>query len=261
MFFASEFAGLVGHHPYNPPPKTWMKIWQRHPSYLDTERRNAVAHDDEDLVSQLEEQVDAIIEETPVEEIAKVEMEVDHLVASVPLETRMLVREELIGHIRKSYGSRLEPVVQAELHVKDGNTKFLKRWVDERWGLGGKIDGKDDDGCIIEIKNRRSRIKSVPPMYDVIQVLTYLWVTDTKLAYLEERLMGHDDKKRTPITLGTSPRDDAIAGDSLWAECLRTAEMIVPRCQAFLIDTVKQDQYFNLMAQGLDDKAWSVLMS
>lgn len=44
--------------------------------------------------------------------------------------------------------------------------------------VGGKVDGIDKDGNIVETKNRRYKLFDSIPIYEKVQMETYMWLTN-----------------------------------------------------------------------------------
>ncbi len=56
------------------------------------------------------------------------------------------------------------------------------------WVIGGRIDGRTEDGSIVEIKNRKSRIFDDIPFYERIQLECYMRIHNSPRIYLVQHL-------------------------------------------------------------------------
>jgi hypothetical protein len=171
--------------------------------------------------------------------------------------------QEINSHFNKTLGSFRESKVQEEFLITPGNDKFYKRYFDDVWGLGGRIDGWDKDGNIIEIKNRRKEIHYYPPDYDLIQLATYLWVMEKDLGYLYEQLMTTGETKITPVALYPKRPlpDNTLVLDEIWDACLKELVELAPRLQKFVTDIDKQDRFLSLVKEAKFSEATDFFLS
>lgn len=110
------------------------------------------------------------------------------------------VNYEAISKINMSRGVRLEKVTLDTLAVQQGyiitgknDKKYLKDF--GHFILSGKVDGIDErESRIIEVKNR-TRFMHEPPIYDKIQCLIYMVLTDMKSCLLVEHFPDGDIRK------------------------------------------------------------------
>lgn len=270
LIFVSNIATILGRMlPFKRQSEGVLAWWERHPTYKEAELRyksRTAKTAEEIIIAQAEveiqhvrEKVDKIIESRieilkdshHSEGIKELDSEVEILLQCVPKEVATIVEKSIKSHVTMELGKLRESVVQVEIKSKDGNKEFFKRYFDENWGFGGKIDGFDEEGNIDEIKNRRYKIKDMPPEYDLIQTGGYLWTLKKEVARLTEQLITTGETKRTFITLH-SEKDipGAIVIDELWDNCMKEMTLLVPRLQQFLIDPVKQDAFLLLMKEG-----------
>ena len=139
------------------------------------------------------------------------------------------VKEEIVDHVvgtmQKEYGTRLESRAiahyekEAATVVKDSNNRFWRRKLgsigDIEVSLGGRIDGKNDEGRVIEVKNRLKRFMRPLPKYDVCQLQAYLFILDAREGELVEHLRQKERRTRSTRL----PRDRAY-WDRKIAPCL-----------------------------------------
>lgn len=87
-------------------------------------------------------------------------------------------------------GIEFKPVAKPKLYYKNMECKEVK------WRVCGKIDAQMGDE-IIEVKNRRNRF--MYPIYDYIQLQTYLFLCDKTRGILLERLHGQNRETACPF--------------------------------------------------------------
>ena len=71
------------------------------------------------------------------------------------------------------------------------------------WRIVGVVDGFTETGQIVEIKNRVSNISKNPTLrnYEKPQIMTYMWLSNTKNGYLVEnyKVKGNDEIRIIPV--------------------------------------------------------------
>lgn len=107
--------------------------------------------------------------------------------------------------------------VQQSGHARDivHDNKFHILWLEpllpvshQRWGIGGRLDGLDADGRVVEIKNRARHFFAHIPDYEYVQVQAYMHMLDASETLLVQQLNG---QQRTCIILRcTSEWTDTI---------------------------------------------------
>ena len=65
--------------------------------------------------------------------------------------------------------------------------------------VGGKVDGIAGDDTVVEVKNRISGFKDPLPVYDIVQLQTYLFITKLRKGGLVEQFKY--DKSETKSTI------------------------------------------------------------
>lgn len=65
------------------------------------------------------------------------------------------------------------------------------------WGIGGRLDGLDAQGRVVEIKNRTRRFFTVIPEYERIQVACYMKLLNTRRAVIVQQFNG--EQRRTDV--------------------------------------------------------------
>jgi hypothetical protein len=95
--------------------------------------------------------------------------------------------------------SREQMVASREQSVAEvsKDNKFHVMWMEypltasgSKWGVGGRVDGVDDHGRVVEIKNRIRRFFPVIPEYEMVQVQTYMAVLNKDETVFVQQLNG-----------------------------------------------------------------------
>lgn len=87
-----------------------------------------------------------------------------------------------------SYESREKKV------VKGRNDKFYKKYItytnaegnSSKFAIGGRVDGITEDNVLLEVKNRQRRVLGYVPINELIQISTYLYLTNLDKCQLVE---------------------------------------------------------------------------
>jgi hypothetical protein len=123
------------------------------------------------------------------------------------------LQQKAVSELRCDFGTRLEERSRQEL-VRSGkvqrvahDNKFHKKWLGHldngrRWGVGGRLDGLDNQGRIVEIKNRTRRFFQTVPTYEMVQVQVYMQMLNVQETVFVQQF---DGKQKTTIVA----RDDA----------------------------------------------------
>lgn len=170
--------------------------------------------------------------------------------ASLMDDEKQLVDSALKRNVFTSYGTRAEP--EALNYIREvlgvpchADPTFYKQKMGEidtgvgtlPWFLGGKVDAVSDDGTlVIEIKNRVHRLFRKAPLYEEIQIQSYLELLDIQDGVLVECLKPVQGLQTSVIS---------VARNRVWWEY-----EIVPKLHAFvtfvvrlLDDTQLQDSF------------------
>ena len=106
--------------------------------------------------------------------------------------------EDITSFCNKQLGIQLEKSAIQKYEerinvVVDDKDDYVKKAFKEdgefMWCVGGRMDGvsrKNDKYIIIEIKNRKTHIYPRVPIYEIVQVYTYMYITDINQASLVE---------------------------------------------------------------------------
>jgi hypothetical protein len=191
--YASQLASCIGHNRFKKPSDALETVWQRvaPASFEDALRRNGIKTADEavhDILSSNQAVRSLLVcAEAVTTSSTQVAQGYEHVSqqlarADLDAEDRRLVDEAFRRTMYTSYGTRQECVALAKLHHRipcRPDDTFYRQWVGEVDGVqvyvGGKIDAISEDGTtVIEIKNRINRLFYKLPMFEIIQVQTYL---------------------------------------------------------------------------------------
>ncbi len=157
---------------------------------LAAEARKAIT---EEAVAQLETRVTSDATLTPE---AKAEV-----MGRVKRQRRMIAEaKEVVSAAQCSLGTVKEADSRAQYEVQHGETvahdnKFHKRWLGRTrsgrmWGLGGRVDGVDSEGRVVEIKNRMRCFFRTVPEYEAVQLQAYMVLLDVEEGVLLQQYQG-----------------------------------------------------------------------
>ena len=125
--------------------------------------------------------------------------------------------------------------------ITDNNDQFYKICLGEhpiKWGIGGKIDGFRD-GVLVEIKNRKSKLYIPLPIYDIVQVQSYMQILNVQNAILIQCLItqyGTHELKETNLK-----RDDLFWNKEVLPELI----LFIEALYEFSKDTLVTRQIFS----------------
>lgn len=87
-------------------------------------------------------------------------------------------------------GSRQQMESDGVARTVTKDNAFRVKWLNERWGIGGRVDGLDEGGRVVEIKNRTRHFFTKVPDYEWVQVQAYLQLMKAREALLVQQLGG-----------------------------------------------------------------------
>lgn len=256
--YASQLASCIGHNRFKKPNDALELVWQRvaPDSYREALLRNNIKTQEEairDIISSNETVRNLLVHAEDSVTVTSVDVargyeDVSQRLVDAQLswEEHRLVDEAMKKTFYTSFGTRQEGIALQHIRGKIACTPddtFYRRWVTDVDGvavsIGGKIDAISEDGStIIEIKNRINRLFFKIPLYEHIQVLSYLFaVPDATRAVLIECLTREDGSVLT--------HEVPIHWDEeFWSS------MVVPKVRGFvkyllaiLRDPAQQDAY------------------
>jgi len=146
---------------------------------------------------------------------------------NVKEEVKAALSDHFKSELQKDFGARQENEaikhyeVKEKETVRDNNDKFYKLTLgtlDDNIDVivGGRIDGLNDKGRVVEVKNRMKRFFNPLPKYDIAQLQTYLQILDCP----EGELVEHLRKKKELETHTTIVKRDEELWNSKLKPCL-----------------------------------------
>lgn len=176
-------------------------VWQNQPEVAQKLTTCKTAEEVKCVVADATKQVE---EKTGENITRQVEATVQLVQKQVELEAKAVSEVQCkFGTVREA-GSRVQ--VQRSGHARDihHDNKFHIAWMDDhvlpvsrrRWGVGGRLDGLDADGRVVEIKNRARHFFARVPDYEYVQVQAYMHMMDVEQTLLVQQL---DGQQRTSI--------------------------------------------------------------
>lgn len=147
---------------------------------------------------QTAEDVRKLVEDTqPLEVVNKLEQ------TAQLLEVKTELLDKVKSDVQCTFGTHREQVSRDHMvatgvvaAVKYDN-KFHVMWMEyplttsgTKWGVGGRVDGVDEEGRVVEIKNRARRFFPTVPDYELVQVQTYMALLDADETVFVQQLNG-----------------------------------------------------------------------
>jgi hypothetical protein len=192
--YASQLASCINHNRFKKPSDALETVWQRvaPASFREALTRNGIKTQEEavrDIMtsnqtvkSLLVHAEDALT--TTSGEVARGYEEITKKLEEAELkwEERKLVDDAMKKTLYTSFGTRQESVAFQKIHARIPcrlDDTFYRSPIGEVNGVtifvGGKVDAISQDGSmVVEIKNRINRLFFKIPVYEIIQVQTYL---------------------------------------------------------------------------------------
>lgn len=235
LFFASEVAAAAGLHRYVQPWEVLEKAWKRSvpfdhyyairskvaenvnvPVECIGTREDTITHAVESTpeiknvletvesqsqqvgaaraLRKLDEKVQTVVEQLtwprPTGSIPAVP---NNIVSLPPIDD---IKHYITKTIQCNQGIRHEEQIVQEQNILENNNRFYKKWCNEDFGIGGRIDGFRD-GDLIEFKSRKYRFMKPLPLYDIIQCHCYMYMLGLDNCILIEKL--RDKTKETTV--------------------------------------------------------------
>lgn len=222
--YASQAASCIGENRYKKIGDAVETFWNRADSisYQDAMRRNNIMTNEEivEKVGKTHPEVASLLKIASKEEATSTDVSEKYTKLSTYLEKyagehyfpgdiMSLVDDALRKSAYTSYGNVSESavfkyirdVLKVDIVEDDTFYKDVLGTVNTPYGsfdyfIGGKIDAiTRDRNILVEIKNRVNRLFMKPPIYENIQVQTYLHLLDLDKAFLVECLKSKDNNK------------------------------------------------------------------
>ena len=84
------------------------------------------------------------------------------------------------------------------------------------WTLVGKIDGwSEKEKCVVESKNRQNHLMTSTPLYERVQLHTYMVLTNTRRSLLLQTFNGTQDVQ------------EVVFDDRLWEKTIKVIDGVV----------------------------------
>lgn len=120
------------------------------------------------------------------------------------LEAKEVVTKKVKSDVQCVFGTCREDASREQMvasrMVKEvlKDNKFCTMWMEypltasgTKWGVGGRVDGVDDQGRVVEIKNRTRRFFPTVPDYEMVQVQTYMALLNKDETVFVQQLNGN----------------------------------------------------------------------
>nr|CCA22284.1 conserved hypothetical protein [Albugo laibachii Nc14] len=220
LIFASEVPVITGKNPFRTIEDTFFHIWKRtSPLQIEQLQQDHQLEKwqskEEKIFTKIEQlgmkdSVSALISEASkaetAPEISKVSAKIAAVIPEkVPVIARKEIERTIVSEMHKEFGTRQESAAiehfekDRGVQVKERNLAFHKRHLSttERYQvyLGGRIDGRNY-GKVVEVKNRLRQFLSPIPIYDIVQLQTYLYILSSKEGELVEYMKQDRAKSR-----------------------------------------------------------------
>jgi hypothetical protein len=229
--YCSEAAAVCGLNPFvsisDALEKIWRERWDNGRSYQECKQRlERIYHRP---ITSRQEQVQCMIQSTPelvnilhraqnvsnnnttnnqsMEIIVQnVQDEIKNIIGPGTRNSHLKddVSRELSSQVMCSYGRQAEQqyieTAPVEKKIYNNNDKFYIKKIHFRENfiqIGGRIDGLLDDGTLVEIKNRKSRLFSTIPVYEQIQVHCYMFLLEKPNCKIIQRLKSSEQNEKT----------------------------------------------------------------
>lgn len=220
LIFASEVPVITGKNPFRTIEDTFFHVWKRtNPSQIEQlqqshqlekwqtkEQKVFTKIDQLGMTSSVTALISEASKAATVPEVAKVSAKIPAVIPKhVPSIARQEIERTIVSEMHKEFGTRQESVAiehfeqDRGVQVKDRNLAFHRKQLStlEQYKiyLGGRIDGRND-GKVVEVKNRLRKFVSPIPIYDIIQLQTYLYILSSKEGELVEYMKQDRAKSR-----------------------------------------------------------------
>ena len=261
FIYASELSVITGHNNYQSINDIYMKLWKKH------------FPEDYNRIKELLGQV--IIEESTeeyVNRIAKennISSELNECLESKDIDNLSLAKNKILNNIDKikspkeknlfrecvqnlantNFGTQNENIALQFYIQKTGDNvnkieKFLKRPLYQTknnvWFIGGRIDGINENGTIIEIKNRVKKLFYNLRDYEKIQAYAYMFIMEKRQAKLVESL-----KKENVIEMNIIDIEFAL---DFWVKEIDVKiRKFIKSFEKFMKDDKKKIELINVM--------------
>ena len=260
MIFASEVPVIAQLNKYRNIEDVFYKTWKRvDPAQVARMERQLTVLSPEDQIEHTVEEAgakDIVTKAIKQSSTLAYGAELNQVTESLAQEIRQLpdvtvdTKDQLVSHftseIQKEYGARSEAKAISHYEsmrkesVRDNNNKFYKLFLGKVGNtdvfVGGRVDGLNNRGRVVEVKNRMKKFFDPLPKYDVAQLQTYLQILDCNEGELIEHLRRKNDLETHTTIL---ERDDRYWDTKLKPSMLDFASAL----EIFMFDEELQRQF------------------
>ena len=175
LIFASELASLLNYNKYTSVNDAVCKLWDRidKKSYIDALDRNSVS---QYVVTNAQKQLVVGIKAKDSKELE------NKIVQKTGLQDQKMINE-LKSFIQKEHGTKNEErsidnfASEIRQKIDKRNDKLYLKEVLPGLKICGRIDGRTENGGLIEMKCRKYRFFDTVPIYEKIQCHCYMYLT------------------------------------------------------------------------------------
>ena len=220
VLFASEIAGCIGKNQYKTVVESMKNVLERN-GFLAPPINNRKRLENLDLISTVEDIVNQgtmYSSQVVLEESLKVAVETA-LKKSVGVKVSAVdLVKDMVKEIHCTKGTVAEtPAIDAYQEkvghkILERNTKLYTKKIDWQTKLCGRVDGRTVDGKVIEVKNRQYRFFDRVPDYERVQIMSYMYLTDSAEADLVQVFRGESRTMSVPFD------------PNFWSECVKGLE-------------------------------------
>lgn len=254
IIYASELAACIGLNKYRPVEDVARKIYSRtdpegyRKALLRNQVKDPLPIQDVIKTLRLEERVDQVVSRQDVDgetlrndvkDFASehaVELNAAGLQAS---DVESLICTERGKRSEDSSITRLEEILRVPIH--DRNDKFYKCQIayddkndEAKFVLGGKVDGITQHGHLVEVKNRQYRFFDDVPVYELVQIHAYMFLTGIMECHYVQSFRGQD-------------RTSTLHFDGkFWTESINKAKNFVKGLYILIENQKAQDELLSL---------------
>lgn len=257
LIYASEIAACVGANRYKSPEEAAVDIALRHlglasvsayvPRTDPSEPRHPIPLSATEYLEKdahLKKEIDSIIDSGAPELRSRLDSVLK--AHDVPED----ITKDMKSHVYTTRGIRDEDEALNAVERGTGrkitqrNSKFYIMKVDEGLSIGGRVDGLDETGEIIEVKNRQNGFFNCLPARERMQVHAYMALLGKVSCTLVQRYNGQDRIEQIPFL------------EDFWNPVMSQLKTFADKLRATLNDDTALDR---LMLQGDLDEPRNLL--
>ena len=191
--FASEVAALIGEHRFKDAEEAFQICLKRNfPTVVVENERGEIKVRAEIESNEAVQKVLNKYQLEPAKAIKAVEKVIN---TSDPL-----VAREIASQINTKNGKAREEIVLDTIEAKQNtriekrNAKLFKKYLAPDVVLVGRVDGWDSERRrVVELKCRQNRLFGAVPLYEKVQLMVYMFLTDTREITHIESFQGDEN--------------------------------------------------------------------